>query len=71
MSQQPSSSPLSSPSRVELAGRVALVTGAQHGIGAATAMTLAARGAAVFIHYLRGPAPDVPTSELTEPGTAL
>jgi 3-oxoacyl-[acyl-carrier protein] reductase len=36
-----------------LAGRVALVTGANHGIGAATARVLAARGAAVLLTYLR------------------
>jgi 3-oxoacyl-[acyl-carrier protein] reductase len=37
----------------ELAARVALVTGANHGIGAATARALAARGAAVLASYLR------------------
>lgn len=36
-----------------IAGRVALVTGANHGIGAATAMALANEGADVLITYLR------------------
>ena len=47
----------------ELNGRVALITGANHGIGAATAAALAARGAAVLITYLRvrdEPDPGIP-----------
>lgn len=36
-----------------LAGRVAIVTGGNHGIGAATALALAAHGVAVLVTYLR------------------
>lgn len=46
-----------------LPGRVALVTGANHGIGAATARALATAGCAVFIHFLR-------TRPIDEPGAA-
>lgn len=39
-----------------LQGKVVLVTGANHGIGAATARAFGAQGAAVFVHYFRIPA---------------
>lgn len=39
----------------KLQGKVALITGANHGIGAATARALAAQGVSILINYLRMP----------------
>jgi hypothetical protein len=42
----------------DLGGHTALVSGANHGIGAATAKALAACGASVLLTYFRTPDPD-------------
>lgn len=59
-----------------LQGKVVLVTGANHGIGAATATAFASEGASVLINYLRLPPLGTPSQSLTEeeeaaPGLAL
>ncbi|MEE8421568.1 MAG: SDR family oxidoreductase [Dehalococcoidia bacterium] len=55
--------PEAGPPDIELSGHVALVTGANHGIGAATARLLAGAGASVAVSYLRlddEPDPGIP-----------
>ena len=59
-----------------LKGKVAVVTGANHGIGAATAVALAGQGARVFINYLRlspriyGGISEDEANKASEPGRA-
>jgi 3-oxoacyl-[acyl-carrier protein] reductase len=50
--------------RGSLAGHVAVITGANHGIGAATAQVIAENGAAVLLTYLR-------IDEVPDPGRGL
>lgn len=49
-----------------LQNKVALITGANHGIGAATAQALAVQGAKIFINYLRLPPLGSSSGILTE-----
>ena len=44
----------------EIEGKVVLVTGANHGIGAATAKGFTAQGAKVFLAYFREPCEHTP-----------
>ena len=52
-----------------LQGKVVLVTGANHGIGAATARAFASEGASVLINYLRLPPIEMPSENVAEDST--
>ncbi len=51
-----------------LRGKVVLVTGANHGIGAATAKAFEAVGAPIFINYLGAPSPESVVRTIREAG---
>lgn len=56
---------------MKLKDKVAIVTGANHGIGAATARALAEQGASVFITYLGKPAPELVVQEARDKGVGV
>jgi NAD(P)-dependent dehydrogenase (short-subunit alcohol dehydrogenase family) len=57
------------PAPQTLRGKVALITGASSGIGRATAIELARRGAKVIVSARRGPEIEALVAEIRKPGT--